>query len=117
MHIQAQVLDVGAGNGIAAGRVIDLDLAAIVGIGIIEEGEEAAKPCRQGVYAGYHVADTAELTPTVKQSQEGLDFSGMTVTAALGIGNIPPEAVAHGYNLVPAGVGGVLHQEGRCLCG
>lgn len=111
-----QALDVGAGNGMVAERLIDLGADAIVGIDIIEEAAEAAQRDRPGVYADYHVADLTDLTPEVKQSLEAFDFNCMTVVAALGFDDIPPEAFARGYNLVssPAWVAFNIKEDFVC---
>ena len=51
--------------------MIDLGVAAIVGIEIIEEADEAAKPYRQRVHVDYHAAGPAELPPEVRHLRKG----------------------------------------------
>jgi SAM-dependent methyltransferase len=94
-------LDVGAGNGMV-GELLAEDLGAetIVGIDIIEEAAEAARRDRPNVYDAYHVADLTALDPVLERSLEQTGFNCMTVVAALGFDDIPPEAFASGYNLV-----------------
>ncbi len=93
-------LDVGAGNGMVGEQLADLGAEAIVGIDIIDEAAEAAQRDRPGIYDAYHVADLTDMPLDVEHSLEKIDFNCMTVVAALGFGDIPPDAFAGGYNLV-----------------
>lgn len=95
-------LDIGAGNGMVGEQLADLGAEAIVGIDIIDEAAEAALRDRPGIYDAYHVADLTDMPPDVEHSLEKIDFNCMTVVAALGFGDIPPDAFASGYNLVSA---------------
>jgi hypothetical protein len=97
---QLVALDVGAGNGMVGEQLADLGAEAIVGIDIIDEAAEAAQRDRPGIYDAYHVADLTDMPADVEQSLEKKDFNCMTVVAALGFGDIPPDAFAGGYNLV-----------------
>ena len=94
-----RALDIGAGNGMVGEQLQDLGADAIVGIDIIEEAAEAAERDRPGIYDQYHVADLTNLPPHLARSLEAIDFNCMTVVAALGFDDIPPEAFASGYNL------------------
>jgi hypothetical protein len=93
-------LDVGAGNGIVGEQLVDLGAEAIVGIDIIDEAAEAAQRDRPGIYDAYHVTDLTDMPSDVEHSLKKMDFNCMTVVAALGFGDIPPDAFAGGYNLV-----------------
>ncbi len=95
-------LDIGAGNGMVGEQLADLGAEAIVGIDIIDQAAEAAQRDRPGIYNAYHVADLTDMPPDVIHSLEKIDFNCMTVVAALGFGDIPPDAFASGYNLVSA---------------
>jgi predicted TPR repeat methyltransferase len=95
-------LDIGAGNGMVGEQLADLGAEAIVGIDIIDEAAEAAQRDRPGIYDAYHVTDLTDMPPDVERSLEKADFNCMTVVAALGFGDIPPDAFASGYNLVSA---------------
>jgi hypothetical protein len=81
-------------------QLVDLGAEAIVGIDIIDEAAEAVRRDRPGIYAAYHVADLTDLPSDVERSLKKTDFNCMTVVAALGFDDIPPDAFAHGYNLV-----------------
>lgn len=109
-------LDIGAGNGMVGEQLADLGADAIVGIDIIEEAAEAVLRDRPGVYDDYHVADLTDLSPNVEHCLEEFDFNCMTVVAALGFGDIPPAAFAHGYNLVssPAWVAFNIKEDFVC---
>lgn len=107
-HLQAEhpsgeplmALDIGAGNGMVGEQLADLGAEAIVGIDIIDEAAEAALRDRPEVYDDYHVADLTDLPNSVQRSLDRFDFNCMTVVAALGFDDIPPQAFAQGYNLV-----------------
>jgi predicted TPR repeat methyltransferase len=101
-HEPLVALDIGAGNGMVGEQLADLGAEAIVGIDIIDEAAEAAQRDRPGIYDAYHVTDLTDMPPDVERSLEKADFNCMTVVAALGFGDIPPDAFASGYNLVSA---------------
>ena len=97
-------LDIGAGNGMMGEQLADIGADTIVGVDIIPEAEEALERDRPGVYDEYHVADLTAMAPAVRASLKEKDFNCMTVVAALGFDDIPPEAFAQGYNMIsPSG--------------
>lgn len=96
---QLVALDIGAGNGMVGEQLADLGAQAIVGVDIIEEAAEAVQRDRPGIYDDYYVMDLTDMPSDVEQSLETIDFNCMTVVAALGFDDIPPEAFACGYNL------------------
>lgn len=93
-------LDIGAGNGMMGEQLADIGAETVVGIDIIPEAKDALERDRPGVYKDYHVADLTAMTPAVKASLEHSAFNCMTVVAALGFDDIPPQAFAEGYNLI-----------------
>jgi SAM-dependent methyltransferase len=97
---QLVALDVGAGNGMVGEQLVDLGAKTIVGIDIIDEAADAVQRDRPGIYDAYHVADLTDMPSDVKHSLKKIDFNCMTVVAALGFGDIPPDAFASGFNLV-----------------
>ena len=99
---QLVALDIGAGNGMVGEQLADIGAEAIVGIDIIDEAAEAAQRDRPGIYDAYHVTDLTDMPPDVENSLKKIDFNCMTVVAALGFDDIPPDAFASGYNLVSA---------------
>ena len=94
------VLDIGAGNGMVAEQLVGMGAESIVGIDIIEEAREAAVRDRPGLYEDYHVVDLTNLPTDVDRSLQRRDFNCMTVVAALGFDDIPPQAFAAGYNYI-----------------
>ncbi len=99
---QLVALDIGAGNGMVGEQLADIGAEAIVGIDIIDEAAEAAQRDRPGIYDAYHVTDLTDMPPDVENALKKIDFNCMTVVAALGFDDIPPDAFASGYNLVSA---------------
>ena len=98
-----RVLDVGAGNGMVAEELKKFGAGTAVGVDIIEEAKVAAERDRPDVYADYFVCDLTDLPPDVKEELKGYNFNCLVTVAALGFGDIPPEAFSTAYNLVEPG--------------
>ena len=98
-----RVLDVGAGNGMVGEELQKLGVDEIVGIDIIQEAAEAAKRDRPEVYDDYLVADLTDLTEKEARSLDEQRFNCLVTVAALGFGDIPPEAFATAFNAVDTG--------------
>jgi SAM-dependent methyltransferase len=98
-----RVFEVGAGNGMVGRELAELGVRTIVGVDIIEEAKMAAERDRPGVYEDYLVLDLTNIPPDVKRDLEGRDFNCLVTVAALGFGDIPPNAFASAYNLVEEG--------------
>jgi hypothetical protein len=84
------------------------ELAAIgvehsVGVDILPEAKEAALRDRPGLYAGYHVADLTALPADERAELAEHRLNALTVVAALGFGDIPPDAFRTAYDLVDDG--------------
>ncbi len=95
-----RVLDVGAGNGMVSERLRGLGVGTAVGIDIIPEAAEAAERDRPGVYDEYLVADLTDLEAGEEAALAAHNFNCLTCVAALGFGDIPPEAFVVAYNQV-----------------
>ncbi|MEQ3549318.1 class I SAM-dependent methyltransferase [Pseudonocardia nematodicida] len=95
-----RVLDVGAGNGIVAEELRSRGVGAVVGIDIIPEARAAAERDRPGVYADYHVVDLTALDDDKAETIAAGGFDAMTCVAALGFGDIPPEAFRVAFDMV-----------------
>src|SRR3954453_14981782 len=93
-------LDFGAGNGVVAERLAELDADSIVGVDLLPAARDAALRDRPGLYEDYFAADITALGPEVRGELEGYGFNLMTCVAALGFGDIPPAAFAEAFNLV-----------------
>jgi predicted TPR repeat methyltransferase len=100
---QLDVFDVGAGNGMVAEQLQSLGARSIVGIDIIEAAAEAAERDRPGAYDDYFVVDLTNMPAAVSAELEARRFGCLTTVAALGFGDIPPDAFAAAYNLIELG--------------
>jgi len=97
---ELRVLDVGAGNGMVGEVLEGLGAEEIVGVDIIEEAAEATDRDRPGVYDDYHVVDLTDIPEDVRKGLEAKNLNCLTTVAALGFGDMPPQAFAEAYNLV-----------------
>ncbi len=98
-----RVLDVGAGNGMVAEQFDELGAEELVGVDIIEEAEAAAHRDRPGLYDDYFVVDLTDIPADAREALEAKRFNCLATVAALGFGDIPPEAFSAAYNLVEDG--------------
>ena len=98
-----RVFEVGAGNGMVGRELAELGVRSIVGIDIIDEAKMAAERDRPGVYEDYLVLDLTNMPPDEKRRLQGHGFNCLVTVAALGFGDIPPNAFAEAYNLVEEG--------------
>lgn len=95
-----RVLDVGAGNGMVGEELAELGAGTIVGVDIIEEAKEAAERDRPGVYDDYLVLDLTAISRSRQRDLQDFGFNCLTTVAALGFGDIPPQAFAAAFNFV-----------------
>ena len=98
-----RVLDVGAGNGMVGEELDELGVPVIVGVDIIEEAAAAAERDRPGIYDDYLVLDLTAIPPATHEQLAAHGFNCMVTVAALGFGDIPPDAFANACNLVQPG--------------
>ena len=94
------VLDVGAGNGMVGQELRKRGVEAVVGLDLISEAAEATERDRSGVYAEYLVEDLTDLSDGSRDQLENTTFNCLTTVAALGFGDIPPEAFREAFNLI-----------------
>jgi len=97
---ELRVLDVGAGNGMVGERLRALGVDTVVGIDIIQEAADAAERDRPDVYDDYLVADLTDLSEQDDRTLAEADFNAMVTVAALGFGDMPPDAFAVAFNHV-----------------
>jgi ubiquinone/menaquinone biosynthesis C-methylase UbiE len=97
------VIDVGAGNGMVGEELADMGAGNLVGVDLLPEAAMAAERDRPDVYEEYFVVDLTNLSPDEFRAMEAHDFNCLTTVAALGFGDIPPQAFAEAYNLVSDG--------------
>jgi predicted TPR repeat methyltransferase len=95
-----RVLDLGAGNGMVGEQLADLGAGFIVGVDIIDEAADATQRDRPGIYDDYLVVDMTALKDRQQQRLADYRFTTLTCVAALGFGDIPPEAFISAYNLI-----------------
>jgi len=98
-----RVFDVGAGNGMVGEELVEMGVATVVGADIIEEARMAAERDRPEVYEEYVVTDLANISDRERALLQTFEFNCLTCVAALGFGDIPPEAFTEAYNLVEDG--------------
>lgn len=89
---ELRVLDLGAGNGMMAERLRSLGVARIVGADILPEARDAAYRDRPTTYDDYIVADFTKLSEDKQEELTEWHFDCLTSVAALGFGDIPPDA-------------------------
>ncbi|MEE8434970.1 MAG: methyltransferase domain-containing protein [bacterium] len=97
------VLDVGAGNGIMGEMLSDVGVNHMVGVDILPEAARAAERDRPGLYEEYYPADLLNPPKEVETELSGRNFNCLTMIAALGFGDIPPEVFATAFNYVEDG--------------
>ena len=95
-----RVLDVGAGNGMVGEELQRLDIGRLVGVDIIEEAEMAAERDRPGVYDAYHTVDLTAMPASSHRELLDERLNTLVTVAALGYGDIPPQAFAEAFNLI-----------------
>jgi predicted TPR repeat methyltransferase len=99
-----RVLDVGAGNGLVGEEMRRLGSSLVVGSDILEEAASAALRDRPEVYDDYLVCDLTALTEDEKARLRAHQFTALTCVAALGFGDMPPEAFLEAVRYVsPSG--------------
>ena len=98
-----RAFDVGAGNGMVAEQLDQIGSDLIVGADIIPEAEMAARRDRPDLYEDYYTLDLTDIPDDVREELEGYRFNCLASVAALGFGDMPPEAFAAAYNFVEDG--------------
>ena len=99
-----EVLDLGAGNGMVGEALARMGCGTIVGVDIVPEAAEATARDRPGTYTEYVIGDLTDPSEEVAEALGAYRFGVMTTVAALGFGDIPPEAFRYAFDLlVPDG--------------
>ncbi len=94
------VLDLGAGNGMVGERLAAIGCGTVVGCDILEEAAEATERDRPDSYDDYVVCDLTAPRPEAAQALGRHRFGVMTTVAALGFGDVPPEAFSYAFDLL-----------------
>ncbi|RCI13430.1 hypothetical protein L249_5616 [Ophiocordyceps polyrhachis-furcata BCC 54312] len=95
-----RVLDVGAGNGLVAEELRKRGIGKVVGVDIIAEAAQAAERDRPGIYEDYRVVDLRALGADAAADMAGEGFDALIAVAALGFGDMQPEAFKVAFNMV-----------------
>jgi predicted TPR repeat methyltransferase len=98
-----RIFDVGAGNGMVGEELRDLGADIVVGADILEAAGEAAERDRPGIYDDYVVADLTKLDADQEALLAEYDFNCLVTVAALGFGDMPPEAFRVAYDMISDG--------------
>jgi predicted TPR repeat methyltransferase len=98
-----RVFDVGAGNGMVGEELKAMGASTLVGVDIIEAAAGATARDRPDVYDDYFVLDLTDIPADTLEDLRGRRFNCMTTVAALGFGDMPPDAFAAAFNLVEDG--------------
>lgn len=87
-----RVLDVGAGNGMVGEELQELGIESVLGVDITPEAKEATHRDRPDIYDDYRIVDLTELDEKNEAVIKKFEPNCLTTVAALGFGDIPPEA-------------------------
>lgn len=98
-----RVLDFGAGNGMAGEAMQNLGTRNIIGVDILPEAREATLRDRPWVYNEYLVTDFTSLPQENADKIKAFRPNTLLTVAALGFGDIPPQAFYTAYNLISDG--------------
>ena len=97
-----RVLDLGAGNGVMAEELRRIGVGHVVGLDLLPEAALAARRDRPDVYDDYVVVDLTALPERDEKRLRMSRLDCLVTAAALGFGDIPPDAFAKAFNLVAA---------------
>jgi len=95
-----KALDFGAGNGMVGEQLAAVGIDSLVGLDLLTEARDAALRDRPDLYEDYYAGDVTDLDPGDRRELEAHGCNVMTCVAALGFGDIPPQAFAEAFNLV-----------------
>lgn len=99
---ELRVLDLGAGNGMVGEILKNIGVSRVIGVDIFKEAQDAAERDRPHVYDDYYVADITKLKKEQLDEISSWSLNCLTTVAALGFGDIPPEAFITAFNLLKA---------------
>jgi hypothetical protein len=81
-------------------ELVKLGVDDVYGIDIEENAKKAVERDRPDTYTNYYIEDITEMSSTLRSELETESLNCMTTVAALGFGDIPPQAFAEGFNLL-----------------
>lgn len=97
---ELRVLDLGAGNGMMGEELKRYGVSRLVGVDIIRDAELATERDRPSVYDAYYTEDFTRLKPAIRDEIASWSLDCLTTIAALGFGDIPPEAFIQAFNII-----------------
>jgi predicted TPR repeat methyltransferase len=97
---ELHVLELGAGNGMVGEQLRSLGVGSLVGVDILAEAAAAAKRDRSYVYDDYLVTDRCTARRSQIEQIKSYRPNCLVTVAALGFGDIPPDAFITAYDLV-----------------
>lgn len=97
---ELRILDLGAGNGVAGEVLKKHGVSRLIGVDIIPEAREATERDRPGVYDAYYIMDLCSLTGDERNEIASWSPECLISVAALGFGDIPPQAFLEAFNLI-----------------
>ena len=97
---ELRVLDLGAGNGIVGEELKKHGVSRLIGVDIIPEARDATERDRPGVYDAYYVQDLCALSADARDEIASWAPECLISVAALGFGDIPPQAFLEAFNLI-----------------
>lgn len=100
---ELRCLDLGAGNGMMGEELQKLGVARIIGADILHDARTAALRDRRGVYDAYHVEDFAAEDDSREARYAPWHLNALVSVAALGFGDIPPQAFFNALALIEPG--------------
>ncbi len=100
---ELRVLDFGAGNGMMGEVLKSYGVSRLIGADLIPEARDAAYRDRPEVYDEYYVADFTDVAGKHNEEIEDWSINCLTSVAALGFGDIPPEAFLPAMRFVKTG--------------
>ena len=96
-----RVVDLGAGNGIVGELLRQAGVRELVGIDILPEAAKAVSRDHPQAYDDYVVTDLTASNPAAERRLRSFAPNCLVTVAALGFGDIPPEAFVKAFNLLP----------------
>lgn len=97
---ELRILDFGAGNGMMGDALKKYGVSRLVGVDIIPEARQATERDRPGMYDAYYVEDFCNLDQDRREEIASWSFDCLTTVAALGFGDIPPQAFIEAFNII-----------------
>jgi 2-polyprenyl-3-methyl-5-hydroxy-6-metoxy-1,4-benzoquinol methylase len=95
-----KVLEIGAGNGIVGETLKAYGVDTIVGIDILDEAKHAVERDRPDTYNNYLIVDFTDVPERQEEKFRSRKFNCLVTVAALGFGDIPPDAFAKALDLI-----------------